>query len=54
MKENKNPYPYPHKFNVSHNLSAFIEEFGKKEIENGQMLKLEKPVSVAGRVHNIR
>ena len=42
--------PYPHKFNVTIAVSAFIEKY--KDLEDGAQSK--EVVSVAGRVHSIR
>jgi len=44
--------PYPHKFDVSHTIPEFIEEFQPQCTEKGQFL--ETKVTVAGRVTNIR
>ena len=46
----KEPNPYPHKFHVDLSLPAYIETFGS--LESG--VRLEKPVSLSGRLHNIR
>ena len=53
LRQTHDPDPYPHKFNVSLSLSAFIEKYGGEGvIKNGE--KVEEEVSLAGRVHNIR
>jgi lysyl-tRNA synthetase class 2 len=44
--------PYPHKFEVSHSIPAFIKEFEPQCTEKGQTLDTQ--VSIAGRVTNIR
>ena len=48
-----NPDPYPHKFNVTISLEAFIGKYGGDgTIAPGK--KLEDVVNVAGRIHNAR
>lgn len=52
LKTTSDPYPYPHKFFVTHTISEFIKEFGPQLTEKGQ--KLEKEVAVAARIFNLR
>ena len=52
LKEGKNPYPYPHKFNVELNIRQFVAKY--KDVEIGTNVFLEESVSTAGRVTNIR
>ncbi|KAH7916598.1 hypothetical protein BJ138DRAFT_1139429 [Hygrophoropsis aurantiaca] len=53
LRETQSPNPYPHKFDVTLSITAFIEKYGQEgKIAAGQ--KLEEKVHLAGRVHNIR
>lgn len=48
LRETKQPNPYPHKFNVTHAVPKFVEEWGKEgKLEKGQTAQLDKPVSVS-------
>ncbi|KAJ3068990.1 Lysine--tRNA ligase [Podochytrium sp. JEL0797] len=51
LRETKNPNPYPHKFNPTMSISAFIEKFSS--LKEGEHLE-DVVVSVAGRIHNMR
>ncbi|WFD36463.1 lysine--tRNA ligase [Malassezia cuniculi] len=51
LRETKQPDPYPHKFEVSVGLSEFIARY-QDRIEPGG--RIEEPVAVAGRLHNMR
>lgn len=46
------PYPYPHKFEASHTVPQFIEEFDSKVTENGQTL--EQVVTIGARITSFR
>ncbi|KAF9180961.1 lysyl-tRNA synthetase [Haplosporangium sp. Z 767] len=50
LRANKETYPYPHKFNVSISLPAFIEKYSG--LKAGDME--EEVLTVAGRLHNMR
>ncbi|KAG0263462.1 lysyl-tRNA synthetase [Mortierella polycephala] len=50
LRANKETYPYPHKFNVSTSLPAFIEKYSG--LKAGDME--EEVLTVAGRLHNMR
>lgn len=48
LRKTKQPNPYPHKFNVTHAVPKFVEEWGKEgKLEKGQTAQLDKPVSVS-------
>ncbi|KAJ3298879.1 Lysine--tRNA ligase [Rhizoclosmatium sp. JEL0117] len=51
LRESQNPNPYPHKFNPTISISAFIEKFSS--LKEGEHLE-DVSVSVAGRIHNMR
>ena len=54
LRETKNPEPYPHKFNPTLSIPAYIEKYGGEgKVEPGQKLTGES-VALAGRLHNIR
>lgn len=46
------PYPYPHKFEVSHTITQFIEEFDPKVTEKGQIL--DQVVTIGARIVSFR
>lgn len=47
LRETKQPNPYPHKFNVTHAVPKFVEEWGKEgKLEKGETAQLNEPVSV--------
>ena len=48
LKENQQKYPYPHKFEVSHQHSKFIKEFDPVCTENGKFID-DRIVSIAGK-----
>ncbi|KAG0043266.1 lysyl-tRNA synthetase, partial [Gryganskiella cystojenkinii] len=50
LRSNKETYPYPHKFEVSTQLPAFIEKYNG--LKAGEVV--EEVVTVAGRLHNMR
>lgn len=52
LKEDKEMFPYPHKFNTTYLLPALIEKYDPLCTEKGQFL--EDKVSVAGRIHVMR
>ena len=52
LKADKDNFPYPHKFHVSHSVPALRAEFVSKCTENGVFLADE--ISTAGRVVSIR
>ena len=53
LKETQSPNPYPHKFEVTQSITSFVAQYSKEGlITAGQ--KLDKIVSLSGRVHNIR
>eukprot|EP00825_Cyclidium_porcatum_P046870 TRINITY_DN7486_c0_g1_i1.p1 TRINITY_DN7486_c0_g1~~TRINITY_DN7486_c0_g1_i1.p1 ORF type:complete len:607 (-),score=172.29 TRINITY_DN7486_c0_g1_i1:384-2204(-) len=52
LMETKNPFPYPHKFNVQYNVKQFRNEYDPTITENNKFL--EKEVTIAGRVQTIR
>ena len=54
LRQSQNPNPYPHKFEVSLSIPAYIKQFGALgKIASGQ--KLEGTIiALAGRIHNIR
>ncbi|KAJ3326514.1 lysyl-tRNA synthetase [Blyttiomyces sp. JEL0837] len=51
LRVSQNPNPYPHKFNPSMSISAFIEKYAS--LENGQHLE-DVTINLAGRIHNMR
>ncbi|CEI91770.1 Putative Lysine--tRNA ligase [Rhizopus microsporus] len=51
LRDELNPNPYPHKFQVTLSLPEFIEKYNKLEV--GERLD-DQVVSVAGRIHNKR
>ncbi|XP_039441853.1 lysine--tRNA ligase isoform X1 [Culex pipiens pallens] len=51
LKKQPETHPYPHKFQVSSSLEAFIEKYDG--LKDGDMLEGES-LSVAGRIHAIR
>ena len=54
LRETKNPEPYPHKFNPTLSIPAYIERYGVEgKVPAGQKLTGET-VALAGRIHNIR
>ncbi|KAH0446019.1 hypothetical protein IEQ34_025147 [Dendrobium chrysotoxum] len=53
LRETRDPDPYPHKFYVTLSLTDFIEKYQDKTT-NGEKLANEKPISLAGRIHNMR
>ncbi|KIR29315.1 lysine-tRNA ligase [Cryptococcus deuterogattii 99/473] len=55
LRETKQPNPYPHKFNVTHAVPKFVEEWGKEgKLGKGETAQLDNPISLAGRVYTIR
>lgn len=50
MRANKETYPYPHKFQVSISVPAFIEKYNGLKAGDVE----EEIVTVAGRLHNMR
>jgi lysyl-tRNA synthetase class 2 len=50
LKESKDPYPYPHKFEVKLTIPQFLEKYGALAPEQVG----EEVVTVAGRVSNMR
>lgn len=52
LKEDKEFFPYPHKFTISHTLSALVAAYQSQATEKGVFL--EETVSIAGRVRSIR
>ncbi|KAF9420795.1 lysyl-tRNA synthetase [Podila epigama] len=50
LRNNKETYPYPHKFNVSISLPAFIEKYSGLKAGDVE----EEVITVAGRLHNMR
>ena len=54
LRETKNPEPYPHKFNPTLSVPAYIREYGVEgKVPPGQKVTGET-VALAGRIHNIR
>ncbi|CAO3639722.1 unnamed protein product [Mucor hiemalis] len=51
LRENSNPIPYPHKFQVEMSIPEFIAKFEKLEV--GERLD-DQVISLAGRIHNKR
>ncbi|KAL4214357.1 lysyl-tRNA synthetase [Rhizopus microsporus] len=51
LRDELNPNPYPHKFQVTLSLPEFIEKYSKLEV--GERLD-DQVISVAGRIHNKR
>jgi len=49
----KNENPYPHKFNRTHKLNEFFEQFNYKCVEKDVFLE-DAVVAVTGRVMSIR
>lgn len=48
LRETKQPNPYPHKFNVTHAVPRFVEEWGKEgKLEKGETAQLDNPVSIS-------
>ena len=52
LKENKEFFPYPHKFQITHLIPKLVEQYDTLCKEKGVFL--DDVVSVAGRVHSIR
>ncbi len=52
LRENKETYPYPHKFHVSTSLTAFVEKYSER-LQAGERLENEE-ITVAGRIHVAR
>ncbi|KAF9092505.1 lysyl-tRNA synthetase, partial [Mortierella sp. GBA35] len=50
LRANKETYPYPHKFQVSISVPAFIEKYNGLKAGDVE----EEIVTVAGRLHNMR
>jgi lysyl-tRNA synthetase class 2 len=50
-QEESGANPYPHKFHVSHQIPAFVEEFSP--LEDGQRLD-DREVTIAGRIMSLR
>ncbi|KAF9162873.1 lysyl-tRNA synthetase [Actinomortierella ambigua] len=50
LRDNKETYPYPHKFHVSISMPDFIAKY--KDIKTGD--RIEEEVTIAGRLHNMR
>lgn len=53
LKESRDPFPYPHKYDVKLTLGQFRREYDAKLTEKGQILEGEV-TSIAGRVFSIR
>ncbi|KAI6001691.1 hypothetical protein F5J12DRAFT_843887 [Pisolithus orientalis] len=53
LKETQSPNPYPHKFDVTKSITAFIEEYGA-EGRIGPGEKLDVTVALAGRIRTVR
>jgi lysyl-tRNA synthetase, class II len=54
LRETQSPNPYPHKFEVSTSVTAYIEKYGPEGIiKPGERLHGVTEM-LAGRVHNIR
>lgn len=54
LRQTQDPNPYPHKFDVSISIPAYIATYGEEgKIASGQKLEGTK-VALAGRIHNIR
>ncbi|KAI6166006.1 hypothetical protein EDD17DRAFT_1550072 [Pisolithus thermaeus] len=54
LKETQSPNPYPHKFEVTKSITAFIEEYGAEgRIRPGEKLE-GVTVSLAGRIRTVR
>ncbi|KIM69591.1 hypothetical protein SCLCIDRAFT_1208047 [Scleroderma citrinum Foug A] len=54
LKETQSPNPYPHKFEVTESITAFIEEYGKEGlIDAGKKLD-GVTVTLAGRIRTVR
>jgi lysyl-tRNA synthetase class 2 len=51
LEEGGGRNPYPHKFEVSHRLPDFLEEFGPEATDGN---RLDKTVTVAGRITSVR
>ncbi|KAG0262069.1 lysyl-tRNA synthetase [Actinomortierella ambigua] len=50
LRDNKETYPYPHKFHVSISMPDFVAKY--KDIKTGD--RIEEEVTIAGRLHNMR
>lgn len=54
LRETQSPNPYPHKFDVSISVPAYIDSYGTEgKIESGKKLQ-GVTERLAGRIHNIR
>lgn len=53
LKEDKDYFPYPHKWELTHTLPKVIDEFDAKCVEKGKFFD-EHVVTLAGRVTSIR
>jgi lysyl-tRNA synthetase, class II len=55
LRDTRAPNPYPHKFHVSLSVPHYIDKYGPEGvIQPGEKLAGSEPVSLAGRIHNIR
>lgn len=52
-KEDEKYFPFPHKFNYTHSVVQFINEYEQKEIEKGTQIEGEY-VRVVGRINVVR
>ncbi|KAG0232003.1 lysyl-tRNA synthetase [Actinomortierella wolfii] len=50
LRDNKETYPYPHKFHVSISMPDYIAKY--KDIKTGE--RIQEEVTIAGRLHNMR
>ena len=52
LKEDKEYFPYPHKFQVTHSVQEILDTFSEKCKENGKFE--EENIAVAGRIYSMR
>lgn len=52
-KQDPKTFPFPHKFNYTHHLAHFIQEYQDKQIDKGQTLG-DVTIRTMGRINVIR
>ncbi|KAF9976449.1 lysyl-tRNA synthetase [Actinomortierella ambigua] len=50
LRDNKETYPYPHKFHISISMPDYVAKY--KDIKTGE--RIQEEVTIAGRLHNMR
>ncbi|KAH7107942.1 lysyl-tRNA synthetase [Auriculariales sp. MPI-PUGE-AT-0066] len=54
MRETKNPEPYPHKFEVTMSITAYIQKYGEDGVIPAGTKLDGQSIALAGRIHNMR